>query len=99
MFERITGHKKQLELLERALSKGSLAHAYVFAGPEGVGKKSIARLLAAEMLGMEKKGEMGEMGGSFFHPDFLEIEGTEGIKIEQIRELNYKLSLKPYSAK
>jgi DNA polymerase-3 subunit delta' len=34
-----------------------------------------------------------------FHPDFLEISGDEGIKIEQIRELIYKLSLRPYQAK
>lgn len=85
----INGHKRQLEFLENALQRGKLAHAYVFAGPAGVGKKTIAKKLAQELLGQEIKE---------FHPDYLEINSDEGIKIEQIRELIYKLSLKPYQA-
>ncbi len=89
MFENISGHKRQLQLLEKALAKNTLAHAYVFAGPEGVGKKTIVKNLAEQML--EMKGE--------FHPDFLEVGTVDGIKIEQIRDLTYKLSLMPYQAK
>lgn len=85
----IAGHKKQIEFLENALKRGKLSHAYVFAGPTGVGKKAIARKIAHELLGSQAD----------FIPDLLEIDGHEGIKIEQIRELIYKLSLKPYSAK
>ena len=112
MFENIKGHKSQTELLARGLEKGNLAHAYVFAGPSGVGRKNIARELAAEMLEMGGRGIKGvkgerdgdgvfsrEAGPRFaWHPDLLEIHGEGGIKIEQIRELIYKLSLKPYSA-
>lgn len=90
MFEGILGHKKQLEFLSSAISKGKLAHAYIFAGPESVGKRTIALKLAQSILATE---------GQNFHPDLLEINGQEGIKIEQIRELVYKLSLKPYMAK
>jgi DNA polymerase-3 subunit delta' len=90
MFESIRGHKRQLEFLSKALERGKLAHAYTFAGPDGIGKKMIARELARELLKSE---------GNNFQPDLLEIDGSEGIKIEQIRELIYKLSLKPYQAK
>ncbi|OGE83298.1 MAG: hypothetical protein A3B10_01465 [Candidatus Doudnabacteria bacterium RIFCSPLOWO2_01_FULL_44_21] len=86
---RITGHKRQLEFLENAMLIGRLAHGYLFAGPNGVGKKTIALKLAYELLGVEAEK---------FNPDLLEIDGTLGIKIEQIRELSYKLSLKPYAA-
>ncbi len=89
MFEGILGHKKQLEFLENGLERGKLAHAFIFAGPEGIGKKTIAMKLAHELIGSDKD----------FHPDLLEINSNEGIKIEQIRDLIYKLALKPYSAK
>lgn len=89
MFEGISGHKKQIEFLENAVRRGKLAHAYIFAGPDGVGKRTVALKLAQSILATE---------GQHFHPDLLEITGQEGIKIEQIRELVYKLSLKPYMA-
>jgi DNA polymerase III gamma/tau subunit len=114
MFEQITGHKKQIELLSKAIGRGKLAHAYVFAGPEGVGKRTLAKELAKELLGVKTpplsasiealqadispKGEE-KNEENYFHPDYLEVAGVDGIKIEQIRELAYKLSLKPYQAK
>ncbi len=106
MFEAISGHKRQLEFLKKALESGKLAHAYTFAGPEGVGKKMIAKALALELLGAPSsvaeatsspaRGE--ENLKNIFLPDLLEINPEGEIKIEQIRELTYKLSLKPYSA-
>lgn len=89
MFEKITGHQKQIELLTKAIERGKLAHGYVFAGPEGVGKKTVAKFLAQRLLDQTTD----------FHPDYLEVSGDDGIKIETVRELTYKLSLKPYQAK
>jgi len=90
MDSTIIGHKKQLEFLDNAREREKLAHAYIFAGPEGVGKKMVARKLALELL--------GQVAGDQMHPDLIEVDGVNGIKIEQIRELVYKLSLKPYSS-
>lgn len=90
MFEGISGHKRQLELLEKSVANGKLSHAYLFAGPEGVGKRMIAMKMAEALLTPQP---------SSLTPDLIEIDGKDGIKIEQIRELIYKLSLKPYSAK
>lgn len=87
----IAGHKRQLEFLEQIINKNRLAHAYVFAGPDGVGKKMVAKRLAMALL--------GEGNPNAFQPDLLEIDGRNGIKIEQIRDLIYKLSLKAYMAK
>ncbi len=86
----ISGHKQQLEFLETAMKRGKLAHAYIFAGPAGVGKKAIAHRLSELLL--EQNAQSG------FNADYIEIKGEGSIKIEQIRELIYKLSLKPYSA-
>ncbi len=92
VFKSLAGHKKQQQLLSSALAKGKLAHAYVFAGPDNVGKKTIAKKLALELMAVGNS-------ENNFHPDFHEINGQDGIKIEQIRELTYQLSLKPYQAK
>jgi DNA polymerase III delta prime subunit len=88
----VAGHKTQLEFLENAYKRDKLAHAYIFAGPEGVGKKQIAFRLAQELL--KNEGESNN-----FNADYIELSGEGSIKIEQIRELIYKLSLKPYSSK
>lgn len=104
MFEGISGHKKQIEFLENAIQRGKLAHAYIFAGPEGVGKRTVALRLAYSLLD-ENSPSPGAShhpppeGEGKLRPDLLEIDGRQGIKIEQIRELVYKLSLKPYMAK
>jgi len=109
--EGIYGHKKQLNFLQNAAAKDKLAHGYIFSGPEGVGKRTIARKLARLLLSEGSPSSVrssdrtssparGEDNLNLSNqPDYLEIDGKEGIKIEQIRDLIYKLSLKPYSAK
>jgi DNA polymerase-3 subunit delta' len=89
MFTGIAGHKKQIDRLTKSIETGKVAHAYVFSGPSFVGKQTIAKKFALRLLGDSNN----------FHPDFLEVSGEDGIKIEQIRELVYKLSLQPYQAK
>src|SRR3989344_3999841 len=99
----IVGHKRQLKFLENAVADGHLAHGLLFAGPTGVGKHRIALALAQAML-CEASTACGNcsqcrafLAGT--NPDYLEISGEAGIKIEQIRELIFKLSLKAYSGK
>lgn len=103
-FSHIIGQAHALNLLCRALAGGRLAHGYLFTGPEGVGKRSTARALAAKLL-CHNKGDGPPCGcclgcrkftaGS--HPDFLQLqpEGA-GIKINQIRELKKALQFPPF---
>ena len=91
MFTDVYGHKKQIEFLNISFNSGKLAHAYIFAGPAFVGKRLLAQEFVHKLLDWPD--------GRDFHPDFLEVKGDDGIKIEQIRELIYKLSLRPYQAK
>ncbi len=103
MFEQIIGHKKQIELLSKAFERGKLAHAYVFAGPSGIGKKTLAKNLAQALLCDQSQAcGICPQCKTFIaaaNADFLDVSGDGGVKIEQIRELSYKLSLKPYLAK
>jgi len=99
----VTGHKRQLEFIENALKRDKLAHGLLFAGPSGVGKLKVAKRLAQTLVcetatACDACSQcVSFLAGS--NADFLEVEGDGVIKIEQIRELTYKLSLKPYSAK
>ena len=45
-FFEIKGHTRQKEILSRAYKSGKMAHSYIFSGPEGVGKKFLAKELA-----------------------------------------------------
>jgi DNA polymerase III subunit delta' len=97
----VSGHVNQLRLLDRVIQGKTLAHAYVFSGPQRVGKRTVARRLAQFLLCQDGTG-CGECphcktmaAGS--NADYLEISIDEAIKIEHVRDLSYKLSLKPYA--
>lgn len=103
-FSSILGQTKALTLLNRALASGRLAHAYLFAGPDGVGKTTAALDLAATLLCRrpEAGGPCGHCPGclkfrSGNHPDFVRIrpEGA-AIKIDQVRELKKALNFAPF---
>jgi DNA polymerase-3 subunit delta' len=90
----IVGHQKQLEFLKKSAEAGKISHAYLFSGPNKVGKKKAAFEWLSALF-------MTEMSESRVHPDFAFVragEDSKNIKIEQIRDLIWKLSLTPSSA-
>ncbi|ADW16498.1 DNA polymerase III, delta prime subunit [Desulfobulbus propionicus DSM 2032] len=106
-FSDILGQAKALALLDRALHSGRLAHAYLFAGPDGVGKTTVALELAAVLLCRAPREDRpcGVCPGcrkfqSGNHPDLVRIrpEGA-AIKIDQIRELKKALSFPPLESR
>lgn len=86
----IIGHQKQWKLLKRIAETGEFSHAFLFSGQDKIGKKKVALEWLSLIFG-----ESLQKG----HPDLflIEPEGKE-IQIGQIRDLIWKLSLKPYSA-
>ncbi|GBE12464.1 DNA polymerase III subunit tau [bacterium BMS3Bbin14] len=105
-FSGIQGQPKAVKLLSRALSTGRLAHAYLFTGPEGVGKATTARAVAAFLFceAERKTAPCGHCAGclqfaSDNHPDFLLIRPQGAtIKIDQIRALKKALAFPPLEA-
>jgi DNA polymerase-3 subunit delta' len=103
-FDQILGHESQKEILRRALASGRLAHAYLFEGPEGIGKRLIALAVARAVFCIRGTG-CGDCIACrkvdhHNHPDLhiLEPEG-KGIKIDQVRKLQRDLALRPLEAK
>jgi DNA polymerase III subunit delta' len=102
-FSHILGHDKQKDVLLRAVQNGRLAHAYLFAGPEGVGKRLLALALVRTLFCTEGNG-CGDCPpcrkvDHHNHPDLhlLEPDGNS-IKIEQVRNLQRDLNLRPHEA-
>jgi len=102
-FGQILGHDRQKDILRRAISSGRLAHAYLFEGPEGVGKRLMALALARAVFCLEGSGcgtcSACRKVDHHNHPDLhiLEPDGAS-IKIEQIRALQKELSYRPLEA-
>ncbi len=108
-FKDILGQDRAVSMLKSALSRKKLAHALVFSGPEGTGKKLCAKALAME-LNCEKTPGAGacircpecRQIQKNTHPDvnIISPEGKAGeIKIETIRELRKEMHLKPVRAR
>ena len=86
----IIGHQKQWKFLQKSAKTDRISHAYLFAGQEKLGKRTVACELIKLFFGRDIKRA---------HPDFFFIEPAEKeIQIKQIRQLNQRLSLKPFSA-
>ncbi len=91
----VVGHQKQLQSLKAAFTAGKAGHAWIFSGPDKVGKKTAALEWVSEVLGFSA-------GEKTAHPDFLftaplvdEKTGKSAgeITVAQIRELIAKMAL------
>ncbi len=105
-FSKLLGQQRAKSLLERSLISGRIAHAYLFRGPGGVGKKlfaaAMAKALNCRTAGPSKACEQCVSCRKYLsgnHPDYLvESPEKEAIKIERIRELSKALSYPPYES-
>lgn len=88
----IVGQEHITVALKRALENGKMAHAYLFTGPRGVGKTSIARILAHEINQLPYTEEAQ-------HLDIIEIDAASNRRIDEIRDLRDKVHIAPTSAK
>ena len=109
-WQRILGHAEALDQIRSAHRKGRLGHAYLFVGPDGVGKKTFALELAKAML-CESPPELLSSCGQCAscslvdagtHPDLIQTRKPEDkleFPIEVIRVLIGDLGMKPVRGK
>jgi DNA polymerase-3 subunit delta' len=104
------GHEWAVDLLREHIEQDRLRHAYLFLGPEGIGRRTLA-LRLAQAVNCTDPPEPGEPCRAcraclqierMQHPDLAVVqpEGKGGmIKVDQVRELQHSLSLAPYEAR
>ncbi|SHG41705.1 DNA polymerase-3 subunit delta' [Thermosyntropha lipolytica DSM 11003] len=97
----VKGQDKALHILKKAAEGGNISHAYLFIGPEGVGKMLTARMWAYSLLSREDENAALYLREGM-HPDLLVIERDENKtllgKDKIVKDLEPWLALKPYHA-
>ena len=106
-FADILGHDRIVEVLQRSLRSGKTAHSYLFEGVSGSGRKKTALALIQALFCTTLPDDACGVcpscrkidGGN--HPDIHQIAplpDKRDISIEQLREMQHDLSLRPYEA-
>jgi DNA polymerase-3 subunit gamma/tau len=84
-FSEVLGQDQVTQVLAEALKQGNLVHAYLFAGPRGTGKTSVARIFAREIGTSDN--------------DLIEIDGASNRGIDEIRALREAVRTLPFNSK
>lgn len=88
----VVGQDHIVQTLLSALKNDRVSHAYLFTGPHGVGKTSVARILAYEANGLK----YGDRSAGL---DIIEIDGASNRRIEEIRDLRDRVHITPVYGK
>ncbi len=103
-FDDVVGQKHIVQTLKNAISKNRIAHAYLFCGPRGTGKTSIAKIFARTLncTGenppcMECENCRLSLSGT--HPDIIEIDAASNNGVDEVRSLIDRVGYAPLEGK
>jgi DNA polymerase III, delta prime subunit len=111
-YQQIIGHETIKEQLKNIVHSGKISHAYIFDGPDGIGKSMMAHAFASSIVcdnfQQEPCGVCKNCHLSFgnSHPDIIEMDLTidkngdikESISVDAVRELKKDVYIKPFFA-
>lgn len=89
-LQEMVGQQHITTTLANAIKEGRISHAYLFTGPRGTGKTSVARILAHEINRLPYDGTN--------HLDIIEIDAASNRRIDEIRDLRDKIHIAPTQA-
>ena len=92
-FEQVVGQSHVVSTLERAVTEGRLSHAYLFCGPRGTGKTTMARILAKALMCEQGEGHLPDgtceecrLIAAGEHPDVYELDAASRTGVDNVRE-------------
>lgn len=91
-LDEVVGQEHIVKTLKNSIKSKKISHAYLFTGPRGVGKTSVARILAHEINQLPYKGDTVNL-------DIIEIDAASNRRIDEIRDLREKVNIAPTAAK
>ena len=91
-LDEVIGQKHITDILACAISQGHVSHAYLLTGPRGVGKTSVARILAYEINNLPYDETSTNL-------DIIEIDAASNNGVEDVRDLREKVQIAPVAAK
>lgn len=104
-FETVVGQRHIIQTLQNALKTNKMSHAYLFCGPRGTGKTTVAKLVAKSVncLNPDKapcnECEHCRTIQNGTHPDVIEIDAASNNGVDEIRDLIEKVKYAPIQAK
>lgn len=107
-FSSVVGQAHVIQTLSNTLKQNQLAHAYLFCGPRGTGKTSMARIVAKSLNCTERQSDSAESCHNCHIctainqgrlVDMIEIDAASNRGIDEIRELRDKIVFSPTQAR
>ena len=104
-FSDVVGQKVTIEILKNSISNGKINHAYIFSGPRGTGKTSIAKIFAKAINCLHNSnGDLCEkcevcMSNFENNIDIIEIDAASNNGVDEIREIRNSAKLLPANLK
>lgn len=104
-FDEVVGQTHIIQTLKNAIVQNRIAHAYLFCGPRGTGKTSIAKIFAKTLNCTNSQDapcgvcENCEMAANGSHPDIIEIDAASNNGVDEVRNLIDKVKYAPMQGK